>query len=256
MEISLLKEPLGFLRLLEWIFAIAAFATCANFSTNTGYHVDCKYNDTKTNETVCFDLKITKYLSYPFNLDTISNNIIVNDNINATNCLDSKKVLHQSEDNHLGATIFIFVGVSSWMVATFYLALFIFCPYLYLGSDKKGPIADLCASSMIAILWLLASSAWAHGVIGFKYFAHDDWLYFSDQSPCLKNDGHFINKNISDCFWYDHGSFGGANASILMGFLNSFLWFCNMWFIYKETNWFHRRNPSYNIPDQQQHTVS
>ena len=183
MDFSLLQEPLGFLRVLELVFSIAAFATCANFRTNTGYHVDCEYNDTNKNETICFNLKVSQHISYPFNLDSIPTNISASDGIHFKKCVTDLKILKHSGDYHFGAKIFIFVGVSTWIVATFYIAIFILCPYSYLGNTKNGPIVDLCTSMMIAILWIISSSLWAHGLIGMKYSQNDEWLFSSSQSP-------------------------------------------------------------------------
>ena len=250
MEISLLKEPLGFLRFLEWVFAIAAFATCIGFNTHTGYHIDCKLKSSKANETSCFNVKVTQHISYPFHLDVTQNNFTASNGMNATSCIKTAKYLHRSGDFYIGAKVFVLVGVSTWLVATFYLALFIIYPYLYLGKDKKAPVVDLFTSLIIALFWLFASSAWAHGLTGLKHSSGDDWLYSSHESPCTKKDAQFMNHNITSCIRYDYGSFGGADASILMGFLNSFLWFCNLWFIYKETKWYQQRNPSYDQPEE------
>merc|ERR1712150_381582 len=41
MDTEVLKEPRGFIRCLEWLFALIAFATCANFSTSCGYEIKC-----------------------------------------------------------------------------------------------------------------------------------------------------------------------------------------------------------------------
>ena len=40
-DTEVLKEPRGFIRCLQWLFALVAFATCANFSTSCGYTVKC-----------------------------------------------------------------------------------------------------------------------------------------------------------------------------------------------------------------------
>ena len=48
-----LKEPRGFLRLLQWLFALVAFATCCDFTVKFGFRVECKdANISKTFETV------------------------------------------------------------------------------------------------------------------------------------------------------------------------------------------------------------
>jgi len=39
MNTEVLKEPRGFIRCLQWLFAIVAFAACANFGTTMHYKV-------------------------------------------------------------------------------------------------------------------------------------------------------------------------------------------------------------------------
>ncbi len=42
METGVLKEPRGAMRLLQWFFAICAFATCADFTARMEYVITCK----------------------------------------------------------------------------------------------------------------------------------------------------------------------------------------------------------------------
>ena len=187
MDISLLKEPLGFIRILEFLLAIAAFAACANFSTETGYHVDCKN---------CSTISVRQTIHYPFKLDNIPNNI--SGNIN-TSCLKAEDIKYHPADIHLDAKFFVFAGITAWLIATAYLAIYIFCPYYYLGADKKAPIADFCITLLIAVFWLVASSAWTHGLMVLKTMTNEGWLYSSHQSPCTKNGTEFANEKISEC---------------------------------------------------------
>ena len=62
-------------------------------------------------------------------------------------------------------------------------------------------------------------------------------------APCEKSNGQdFTFTLIADCKDIGAGGFGTGNASILLGFLNCFLWSCNTWFLYKETAWYRARN--------------
>ena len=53
-----LKEPRGFLRLIQWFIALLAFATCCDFSLKIGFKIDCN------NDTVPVHFDTTT--SYPF----------------------------------------------------------------------------------------------------------------------------------------------------------------------------------------------
>nr|XP_023968007.2 synaptophysin [Chrysemys picta bellii] len=55
----MLKEPLGFLKLLEWLFAIFAFATCGTYSGEFRLSVEC-VNKSES------DLNIEVEFGYPF----------------------------------------------------------------------------------------------------------------------------------------------------------------------------------------------
>jgi hypothetical protein len=82
-------------------------------------------------------------------------------------------------------------------------------------------------------------------VIGLITATSEYWLITSSMSPCQLTDDEFP-KEIESCNHITGGSFGGANASILLGFLSFFLWTSNLWFVYKETKWFVNRSQSEN----------
>uniref|UniRef100_A0A8C9DG26 Synaptoporin n=1 Tax=Prolemur simus TaxID=1328070 RepID=A0A8C9DG26_PROSS len=60
-----LKEPLAFLRALEWLFAIFAFATCGGYSGGLRLSVDC-VNKTESN------LSIDIAFAYPCYVTSMS----------------------------------------------------------------------------------------------------------------------------------------------------------------------------------------
>ena len=115
-------------------------------------------------------------------------------------------------------------------------------------------------TAILAVFWLAASAAWANGVINMKYAANpDNWIFDSHKSICERNNENYINTDVDGCTVIERGSFQKANISIvstlifnltrllcakniylfqIIGFLNSFLWGANLWFLYKETSWF------------------
>ena len=118
-----------------------------------------------------------------------------------------------------------------------------FYSYLYTDEQKSYPKIDLILAGVLAFIWLAASSAWAHGLLTIKGIASvESWIYEAG-SPCEKSNGQdFTYPLIADCKDIGAGGFGTGNASILLGFLNCFLWTCNTWFLYKETAWYRARN--------------
>ncbi|PNJ04749.1 SYP isoform 7 [Pongo abelii] len=58
-QFRVVKEPLGFVKVLQWVFAIFAFATCGSYSGELQLSVDCA-NKTES------DLSIEVEFEYPF----------------------------------------------------------------------------------------------------------------------------------------------------------------------------------------------
>jgi len=245
MDTQVLKEPRGFIRCLEWLFALVAFATCANFSTNCGYTITCK------DQLQLKPIEVVHPIYYPFKLDSVEAEIRNpnKDNSNLTKCFDAQKALNQPGDFQSDAQFFVFTGVIAWLGATVCLVIYVFFSQKYLDDNKTAPMIDFCFTVIVAVFWLSASAAWANGVLGLKSASDETWLSSSALSPCQKNGNTYVLQ-IQECSQKadQKGSFGGANASVLLGFLNFFLWASNLWFIYKETKWFANRSQSSNPP--------
>uniref|UniRef100_A0A3Q2R2I6 Synaptophysin b n=1 Tax=Fundulus heteroclitus TaxID=8078 RepID=A0A3Q2R2I6_FUNHE len=58
-QFTIIKQPLGFIKVLQWIFAIFAFSTCGSYSGMLKMSVECK-NRTES------DLGIEVEFEYPF----------------------------------------------------------------------------------------------------------------------------------------------------------------------------------------------
>lgn len=240
MDTEVLKEPRGFIRCIEWLFAMIAFATCANFSTECAYEITCKEPSLGT-------AKVTHQVYYPFKLDHIEAEITPDKDWKA--CFNEKIANNHPGDFSSDAQFFVFTGVIAWLGATACLVIYVFFSQRYLDDDKKAPLIDFCFTVIVAVFWLSASAAWANGVVSLKNATSESWLLTSPMSPCKQTDGKFA-AGITACNHTSDGSFGGANASIMLGFLNFFLWTSNLWFIYKETKWFANQSQSSNPPQQ------
>ncbi|XP_041347552.1 synaptophysin-like isoform X2 [Gigantopelta aegis] len=223
---SVLKEPRGFIKPIEWIISIFAFATTTSFSTNVDFTVPC--NITKGEVSYTF--------SYPFDLQNIGFKIPVC----PTNVTTSTVHLLQGAESP--AQFYVFVGVMAFLYCLVALILYIFFDDLY-RKNTKIVAADFIVSVVITALWLISSSAWAQGVSDVK-------LYTDPQES-----GLFENKIFPECVQPDAckvtflGNFAGLNVSIIFGFLNFGVWVGNLWFLYKETPWFKVKSKPPSSPD-------
>jgi len=233
LNVEALKEPRGLLRLMQWLFALVAFATCCDFTVTFGFQIFC--SDTK------FPGKEIKTIaSYPYQIDQ-QEAIQVEKGL----CNSTSQPLRYSfpGDYSSDAQFYVFIGVITWLYSSATLALYIFYSNLYLDEQKSYPKYDLIIAAVLAFIWLCAASAWAHAVLGLRGIADVESYIFTDtESPCFKNGDTFNVTGISRCKWSVNTGFSKANSSVLIGFLNVFLWASNIWFLYKETTWYNARN--------------
>lgn len=79
-------------------------------------------------------------------------------------------------------------------------------------------------TAILAVFWFAAAVAWSNGADGLKTA--------TDASELQRNCPGFT-------VWTS--SFSRLNISLLIGYLNFFLWGSDLWFLYKETHWFKER---------------
>merc|ERR1712226_814571 len=230
METAVLKEPRGVMRILEFFFAILAFAICSDFTTYLEYKVTCSGGDETT---------VRHNATYPFVLG-------YNQGVNVQ-CKPSQPVMMAPPgDFSSDAKFFVFTGVISFLGSAALLVLYVFFDKIYSGDDKRIPLMDFVFTLIVAVFWLSASAAWANGLVSMKSVYSGKWISAidSDSICALTTNGKLSHANVEKCSVTYQGSFGGANVSVLFGFLNCFLWGANLWFIYKETAWFAARTPA------------
>lgn len=79
-------------------------------------------------------------------------------------------------------------------------------------------------TTILTIFWLSGTAAWTNGASALKSITDPVDL----QLAC---EGCSVTTS----------SFSSLNISLLLGFLNFFLWGSDLWFLYKETIWFQGR---------------
>ncbi|KAM5236057.1 synaptophysin-like protein 1 isoform 3-T3 [Ctenodactylus gundi] len=139
-----LKEPLGFIKVLEWIAAIFAFATCGGFKGRTEILVSCPPT-VKENKTV------TATFGYPFRLNQASFQLPQNGNFCNTDWKSNVLVGDYSSSAQFYVTFAVFV----FLYCTAALLLYVGYTNLYRES-RKLPMIIFGFLNMI--LW--GGNAW------------------------------------------------------------------------------------------------
>ena len=209
-----LLEPRGFIRLLEMIMAIVAFATTGGYSGYLTFHVNCNTS---------FIQSFSAPISYPFRLD--ANPISVGCNSSDTTRIQMNGDLSPS------AEWFVFVGVTAFLYALASIVFYvIFDAKVRTTHERLVTIGDLVGTVLYAFFWLTAASAWAWGLNEVKYWSGQEQFLQIPALHALCNAG-----GTNRCTHFVHADFGPLNASVAFAFLNFFLWSCNVWFVYKES---------------------
>ncbi|XP_028306121.1 synaptophysin-like protein 1 [Gouania willdenowi] len=227
LNLSPLKEPLGFVKLVEWLTAVFAFGTCGGFSGRNVVSVFCGDH----NETLNADF------FYPFRLSHVP---LVEGN--TTLCNNSISTTHMMGDSSSSAQFFVGVGIVCFLYCMAAMLVYLGYMHVYKNSDF-GPIFDFLSTSILVFLWLVCSSAWAKGLQIVKDATDTDGIS-GTLALCR-------GTNIT-CEVTDYANMRTLNISVVFGYLNMFVWAGNAWFVYKETRWHSQKLSSSPGPSRQQ----
>ncbi|XP_044881441.1 synaptoporin [Mauremys mutica] len=216
------KEPLAFLRALEWyhllittkqLFAIFAFATCGGYSGGLRLSVDCA-NKTES------DLSIDIAFAYPFRLHQV--------NFDAPTCEGKRReTLSLIGDFSSSAEFFVTIAVFAFLYSLAATVVYIFFQNKY-RENNRGPLIDFIVTVVFSFLWLVGSSAWAKGLSDVKIATDPDEVLLL-MSAC--------KQQSNKCMPVRSPVMSSLNTSVVFGFLNFILWAGNIWFVFKETGW-------------------
>uniref|UniRef100_A0A8C3K2E8 Synaptophysin like 1 n=1 Tax=Calidris pygmaea TaxID=425635 RepID=A0A8C3K2E8_9CHAR len=152
-DFGLLLEPLGFMKVLEWIFSIFAFATCGGYQGETTLLVSCKGAVNKT---------VTAAFAYPFRLNTVE-----------FSAPDPKRCGGTWSDVYLvgnfssSAQFFVALAVLVFLYCITALVVYIGYKHVY-QQNSKFPLTDLAITVVTAFLWLVSTFAWAKALADIK----------------------------------------------------------------------------------------
>ncbi|KAM6301715.1 synaptophysin-like protein 1 [Podargus strigoides] len=208
---DLLLEPLGFIKVLEWIFSYFAFATCGGFQGETTLLVSCKGMVNKT---------ITAAFAFPFRLNTA-----------VFSAPDPKRCEGTWTDVCLvgnfssSAQFFVALAVLVFLYCTTALVVYIGYKHVY-QQNNRFPLTDLAITVITAFLWLVSTFAWAKALADIKMSTGASII------PGIES----CKAPGTTCRFDSVTSMRTLNMSVVFGLINMILWGGNIWFVYKDTN--------------------
>ncbi|XP_012503972.1 PREDICTED: synaptophysin-like protein 2 isoform X2 [Propithecus coquereli] len=121
-----LEEPLGFIKVLQWLFAIFAFGSCGSYSGETGALVRCN-NEAKDVSAILVSF------GYPFRLHRIQYEMPLCDDDSTS------KTMHLMGDFSAPAEFFVTLGIFSFFYTMAALVLYLRFHNLY-TENKRFPL--------------------------------------------------------------------------------------------------------------------
>ncbi|MGH0174014.1 UNVERIFIED_CONTAM: hypothetical protein FKN15_011399 [Acipenser sinensis] len=220
-EFRVLKVPLGFIKVLQWVFSIFAFATCGSYSGEFRLSVDCK-NKTESDLNIK-DFVVTVVFAFLW---------LVSLYVWAKGLTDVKDA---TDPEHVMTLInSLFTRQDSFRATAPPIRG---CHVVSLPGRfrKHGPVmsglntsVDFVVTVVFVFLWLVSLYVWAKGLTDVKD-ATDPEHVMTLIKAC-KIEGNKCSE--------EHGPvMSGLNTSVVFGFLNFVLWVGNLWFVFKETGW-------------------
>lgn len=225
LNFRVLKEPRGFIRVLQFVFAIFAFATTSGFGTTSVFSITCTQKEAPFNVAVQF--------GYPFRMSYFPFKVPTSCPINVDVVMDTIELPFNFASN---AEFFVATGVLSFLYCVGILGIYLFSSKMY-AENQTVPILDLCLTALLTLFWFAGSCAWAQGVRDVKYYTSPD--YISKWPPI----GICRDVNVALCSPESSGSFATLNVSLILGFFNVLLWLAGCWFVFKETSLHGQRQP-------------
>lgn len=219
-SIEPLKEPRGFIKVIQWILSIFAFATTVGVDQKIVFHSDCGQNVTQG---VVNSRGIQ--IAYPFDLHSETFGVPL--------CEKPTENIALIEGAKSSAEFYVFVGVFVFLYCLAALILYLMFDEVY-RSNTNIATADFIISVILTLFWLIGSSAWAQGLVNLKFY--------TNFAECGQFDLVADCKVPYKCTQTEFPNFASLNVSVIFGFLNMLVWAGNLWFLYKETPWFKIRN--------------
>lgn len=242
---DVLKEPLGFIKIVQFFMALLAFAIAVNGASNLIFTVNCVPTSTTATGTTQ-QPGYTQYsssYSYPYNLNGVNFQPIDNGGCTQSQRrpLDRNVITNESNNIVSSAQFFVFVGVMAFIYAIAFFVVYVFFRHKY-NNIVYFPLFDFAFTALWALFWFCSSVAWAKAITDIQNYTDPNSIISS--LPACKN--WTCAANMAP-------TYANIIVSCILGFGNWILWSGDVWFVLKETGWYKARK---QLQQQQQNVTN
>lgn len=244
-----LKEPRGFIRVLQIFFAILAFSTTTGYDNQAEVTITC----TPVNGTSVFKKSAGYALKYPF---TVKPDLEFEIMSAEKACMQPETAGHKTPvctsldhctvDKSTTAEFYVTTGVLAFLYSLAAVVVYVMLDHLYINAPII-PFFDLVGTGVLTLFWFLGWCSWVAqwGNVKGWYEALPNYVCDS-----LGQNGKVDGYDVS-CSNTGDVKYSKLTISLIFGFANIILWAGSSWFVFKETS-FHTKSEmqaSYINPD-------
>lgn len=225
-----IKEPIGFIKIVQILMAILCFAIAVNGSSNLAFTQVCK------NTTLNQQPYITYQASYSYPYDLTQAKIVAINSCSSGSAkkLDRETLTTEGFNIKSSAEFFVFLGVVAFLYSLGMVIVYIFLKHKY-DNSVFLPLIDFGVTVVFAICWFASDIAWAKAISDIQFHTNTDNVVRSMETACNPK------SSVKECQSYKYASYGSIIISCIIGFCNLILWSGNIWFVLKETTWYKTR---------------
>uniref|UniRef100_A0A8C2DW24 Synaptophysin-like 1 n=1 Tax=Cyprinus carpio TaxID=7962 RepID=A0A8C2DW24_CYPCA len=200
LNLTPVKEPLGFVKVVEWLAAVLAFGSCGGYTGRNLQVTECYISP---------NLSVFYIFICRLNQELLVEN-------NTTLCNRTVPATHLVGDSSPSVEFFVAVAVLAFLYSM--VALLVYLGYMHMVLRENS---DFVLTAVFAFLWLVCSSAWARGLQTVKDATGTAGIE-STLALCMDRD---VKCEVTELYFQ------------IFGFLSLIIWAGNTWFVYKETCW-------------------
>uniref|UniRef100_A0A8R1HKM1 MARVEL domain-containing protein n=1 Tax=Caenorhabditis japonica TaxID=281687 RepID=A0A8R1HKM1_CAEJA len=207
LHLNAFKYPLGFIRVIQFVFIIIAIAAANSWGLTMEYNCAVEPNKTSvSNYQKVFTFSLSK--------------------VKLTGCDKDLHTFWQADDSASGsAGFFYFVNVAALIYVIFVTFVYVIFWNIY-QTEKRIPLVDLAVTALFFVLFFFCSSIWWAGANTIGTATSDDRLkeLFAQESWKDQN-ATFSSRDVNN---------GKLAISVLADWVCVLCFAFNCWFIWKE----------------------